>query len=693
LINQGLICRCDLVFLARQKRSMKKTIIALISLLLFAETIEAQPTRFLVKFKHKGGTPFTIANPTAYLSQRAIDRRTRYGIAIDSTDLPVNPSFVAQIAAIPGVTVLNVSKWLNQLSIDTTGVNTAVSTISAMPFVESVSVLAAKHSGGSGRLQPDKFFLEEQLVSSEQSQLRVTQTTADFFNYGAASFNEINLHKGQFLHNIGLRGQGMQIAILDGGFFNYQTLDAMDSIIINNQVLGTWDFVSSNTNVNDDHPHGMQCLSIICANIPGVFMGKAPKANFYLYRTEDTGSEFPIEEHNMVCGMERADSTGADIISASLGYFEFDDPSLNYTYANMNGNTTISARGADLAAKKGILFFNAAGNEGNGAWHFIITPSDADSVVAVGAVGTNGVAGNFTSLGPSSDGQVKPEVASVGVGARIQTTSNTVASGNGTSFACPNMAGLGTCLWQGFPEYNNMRIVRALKEAGSRFTNPNDSIGYGIPNMKKAFGALLRDYATSSSTLNVCNVTLNWSTKDVSAMRYEIERKAPGDATFIKIADVAATAGNILLGTRNYQFINTLTNVSSGTIEYRIKQFIDTSAAELAFEYIDTTSINLATACTTTGTGGANPNSEKVSVFPNPSSSVTNLVIETPYAVSQMTIVIHDSKGRLMHQLKTSKGSGKTTIEIPYLKFGKGKYYITVYNDKKVISTEEWIKL
>jgi serine protease AprX len=680
-----------LYFWGCQKQSMKKTVIALLSLLLISETTEAQLTRYLVKFKHKGGTPFTIANPAAYLSQRAIDRRTRYGIAIDSTDLPVTPSFIAQIAAVPGVTILNISKWLNQVSIDTNNIN-AIATINTFPFVQSIIPLAAKVSKKAIVPVEDKFSFEERSITATPQQ-RTTQTTADFFNYGSASFNEINLHKGQFLHNIGLRGQGMQIAVLDGGFFNYQTLDAMDSIIINNQVLGTWDFVSGNTNVNDDHPHGMQCLSTIAANIPGVFMGKAPKANFYLYRTEDVASEFPIEEHNMVCGMEKADSTGADIISASLGYFEFDDPSLNYTYANMNGNTTISAKGADLAAKKGILFFNAAGNEGNGAWHFIITPSDADSVVAVGAVGVNGFAGTFTSLGPSSDGQVKPEVASIGVSARIQTTSNTVAGGNGTSFACPNMAGMGTCLWQGFPEYNNMRIIRALKEAGNRFTNPNDSIGYGIPNMRKAFGALLRDYATSSATLNVCNVTMNWSTKDMSAMRYEIERKAPGDIAFVKIADVTATAGNALLGNRNYQFINTLTNVSSGAVEYRIKQFIDTSAAELTFEYIDTATINLTTACTTTGTGGANPNSENVTVFPNPSSSVAYLVVETPYAVPQMTILIHDSKGRLVHQLKTSKGSGKATIEIPYLKFGKGKYYITVYNDKKVLSTEEWINL
>jgi subtilisin family serine protease len=204
----------------------------------------------------------------------------------------------------------------------------------------------------------------------------------DFFNYGAGSLAEINLHKGQFLHNIGLRGQGMVIAILDGGFFNYTTLDAMDSIILNNQVLDTWDFYSNNTTVSDDHPHGMQCLSTIAANIPGQFIGKAPKANFMLYRTEDVNSEYPIEEFNMVCGMERADSAGADVISASLGYSEFDDASFDHTYAQMNGNTTIAAIGADLAAKKGILFVAAAGNEGGTAWHYIMTPADGDSVLS-----------------------------------------------------------------------------------------------------------------------------------------------------------------------------------------------------------------------------------------------------------------------------------------------------------------------
>ena len=461
---------------------MKKIIVVLIgSCFLFAET-QAQFTRYVVKLRNKGGNPFSLSSAIAYLSQRAIDRRTRYGIAIDSTDLPVTPSYITQIAGVANVTVLNISKWHNSVAIQTSDPN-AITTINGLAFVQSVSPIAARTQNTNN----GKLIIADQPYTASQ---RGMQITGDYFNYGSGSLTEINLHKGQFLHNIGLRGQGMIIALLDGGFFSYNTLDAMDSIIINNQIKDTWDFYSKNTTVSDDHPHGMQCLSTIAANIPGTFIGKAPKANFMLYRTEDTNSEYPIEEFNMVCGMERADSAGADVISASLGYSEFDNPTFDHTYADMNGNTTIAAIGADLAAKKGILFLNAAGNEGGATWHYLTTPADGDSVLAVGAVSTSGAVGSFSSYGPSSDGQIKPDVASIGVSAMVQATNNTVVTGSGTSFACPNMAGLSTILWQGFPEVNNMRIVRALREAGSIASTPNDRIGYGIPNLKTAFGTL-----------------------------------------------------------------------------------------------------------------------------------------------------------------------------------------------------------
>jgi len=383
--------------------------------------------------------------------------------------------------------------------------------------------------------------------------------------------------------------------LLDAGFTNFATLKAFDSININNQVLGTWDFVSGNTNVND-HDHGMECLSIIAANIPGQFVGKAPKAKFYLYRTEDAPTEYPIEEHNWSCGAEKADSNGTDVISTSLGYTTFDNAIFDHTYADMNGNTTLCAIAADMAAKKGMLVFAANGNDGGNAWHFLGTPADGDSVVALGAVSSAGVVGAFSSYGPSSDLQIKPDLASVGVGTVIQLPGNTIGNGSGTSFACPNMAGMGTCLWQGFPEFDNIKIIRAMQRAGSIFATPNDRIGYGIPNMKLAFANLLIDFATSTSTNDTCTAIVNWTSKDIRAMKYEIERKLPGQIVYTKVGELNPQAGDSLTN-HTYQFSNTIINSVAGTVSYRIRQIIDTTTATFMAVYIDTTNITIAGSC------------------------------------------------------------------------------------------------
>ena len=649
----------------------------------------AQFTRYIVKFKNKGGTPFTFTTPLSYLSQRAIDRRTKYSVAIDSTDLPVTPAYITQVRNVPNVTVLNVSKWLNAITIQTNSA-AAITTINALPFVQATSGIAAR-TADNGFVSHNKFELEERITDLPQQ--LTEQVSADFFNYGTNSYNEIHLHNGEFLHNIGLRGQGMQIALLDNGFNNYTALKAFDSVNLNGQVLGTWDFVAREQNVSNDGSHGMNCFSTIAANIPGQFIGKAPKAAFWLYQTEDNASEYPIEEFNWVCGGERADSSGADVISTSLGYYDFDNATLNYTYSNMNGNTTISSTGADLAAKKGLMVFAAAGNEGGNAWRFIITPADGDSVVAVGAVTAAGVIGGFSSFGPSSDGQIKPDMASVGVSALVQTTSNTVGTSNGTSFACPNMAGLGTILWQAFPEYNNMKIIRALQQAGSKFTTPDDRVGYGIPNMKLAFANLLVDYATSSSTVTGCRVSINWASKDIAAMKYEIERKAPGETVYTKIGQMNPAAG-VLLANRNYQFNNDLTSGTAGNFSYRIRQIIDTAAASFYAVYIDTTNISISTACIVTGTTNPNPTKELVMVQPNPvSGNTVSLVVETPYAVNNMPIAVYDAKGRLVMQLKETKVSGRKLIDLNISRLAKGKYYINVFNGQKTIGIAELLKL
>lgn len=558
-----------------------KYILPLSIFLLLGCSANAQFSRYIIKLKDKGTNPYSISNPIQYLTQRSIDRRTRYNIIIDSTDLPITPRYVDSIRLAGAVTILNTSKWLNQVAIQTNDVAALVK-ISSFPFVASSNPIAALNQPNAKLLNKKLDTVVNDIIPSGNSSQLIT---ADYYNYGQ-SYGQVHIHNGEFLHNRGFRGDGMQMAMLDAGFYHYLTLPTFDSIRTNNQILGTWDFVAGNASVNEDNSHGMNCLSTIAANMPGVFMGTAPKTSFYLYRTEDVNSEYPIEEQNWVAGMERSDSLGVDITSTSLGYYNFDNPVFNYTYANLDGNTTISAKGADLAAHKGILCVIAAGNEGNSAWHYIITPSDADSVMAVGAVNTAGIVGGFSSYGPSSDGQVKPSVAAVGVGAVVANPNTGLPSfGNGTSFACPNMAGLTTCLWQAFPEINNMGIINALQQSANRASNPNDRIGYGIPDMKKAFVLLIKQLYSQQSSVSNCTANIQLTTKTDSAISIVIERKLPSELNYTVI-NVSNSTGSFK--SRNFLVTDNLSPFTSSGIKYRFRMDI---AADTSF-YLDSMTIN-----------------------------------------------------------------------------------------------------
>ncbi len=643
-----------------------------------------QFSRYIIRLKHKGGSTFSLANPSAFLSPRALSKRSRHNIPVDSLDLPVSTTQLNQLTAIPNLTLLNQSKWLNAVTIQTTDPN-VINVVNALPFVQSVTGLAARTTAEPGK---NKFEAEEQVMIEPSPQ----RTQGDYFNYGTASGNEIRLHQGDFLHNIGLRGQGMHIALLDGGFYNYTTLKAFDSINANNQVLSTWDFVARNNSVTEDHPHGMQCLSTIAANIPGQFIGKAPKASFHLYRTEDVATEYPIEEFNWVCGAERADSAGADLISSSVGYYDFDNPIFNYTYAQMNGNTTMSAIGADIGAKKGLLILNSAGNEGGNGWKYIITPADADSILCVGAVNTAGVVGSFSSYGPSADGQIKPDLVSVGVAALVQSSGNNIATANGTSFSCPNMAGLAACLWQGFPEVNNLRIIRVLRESSDRFNNPNDRSGYGIPNMKTAFGKLLIEYATGSASRSNCQVTIQWNSKDIGAMRYEIEQKGSGETNFSKIGELAAKPGT-LLSNQSYQFAHSLATATPGGIQFRIRQIIDTATATFTALYIDTLNLNLPPNCNSSG--GTNPTGKLIAYLaPNPAAQgPTFLVIENPEALGSIRIDWFDLHGSRVKTMNVDKQTGKQSFLLPGEGLPYGQYQLRLSRNNEWIHTLRWMHL
>lgn len=648
--------------------------LCLLVLISIAQTGEAQSTRYVIKFKNKATNPYSLSNPSVYLSSRAIERRTKYTVAIDSTDLPVTPRYVDSIRLAGAVTILNVSKWLNAVTIQTTDA-AALAKINSFSFVQNASPVAARMAAGNRNKFPEGHI-------QQPASLRETDIASDFFNYGS-SYAQVHIHNGEFLHNIGLRGEGMQIGMLDGGFQNYLTLRAFDSVRANGQILGTWDFVAREASVNEDHPHGMQCLSTIAANIPGQFVGTAPKASFYLFRSEDVSSEYPIEEFNWVCAAERVDGAGGDLISSSLGYNLFDNAAFNHSYADMNGHTTMAAIGADLAAKKGILVVNSAGNEGANSWGKIITPADGDSVMAVGAVNAAGTPAGFTSRGPSSDGRVKPDVASVGVATVVQLQNNTIGANNGTSFSAPNLAGLTACLWQGFREVNNMTIINALRRSASRASNPNDTIGYGIPDVKKAVMILLKDLATSDVSVANCKATIHWSSKDISGMKYEIERAVAGQTGFTKVGEVTVTGNSF--SKQGYEYIDDLADVPKGTVSYRIRQIIDTAATGFSAGYIDTASAIVNSSCLSGSTG--------ITLAPNPSYGVLSIKVNTPTAVPNLRIRIFNSSGQLVIELKRSKAEGIGFFDAPVFNLASGKYYVSVYDDKKLIETKELIKL
>ncbi len=459
----------------------------IIVLTLITLNSSAQFKKYIVRFKDKSGTPFAINNPSAFLSSKAILRRTKQNISIDETDLPITPRYIDSVRLAGNVTILNKSKWLNQVCIQTTD-SVALLKISKMPFVITAQALMQP-----ARIEApahNKFNEETNSIDGAQS----VSNVLGFYNYGN-SFAQVHIHEGEYLHDKGFHGEGMSIAILDAGFYHYLSLPAFDSVNINNQVKETYNFVTNASSVNEDFYHGMECFSIMAANLPGQLVGTSPKANYYLYVSEDVSSESPVEEQNWAAAAERADSIGIDVISTSLGYNQFDNAIFNHTYADLNGHTTLIAKAARFAAKKGMIVVAAAGNEGANSWHYITTPADADSILAVGAVDASGNVASFSSYGPSSDGRVKPEIASVGKGTALVSPGGSIVYGNGTSFATPNVAGLITCLWQAFPDFTNMEIIKSVEKSSSIYNAPNDRIGYGIPNFRIAFDDLAQQRA------------------------------------------------------------------------------------------------------------------------------------------------------------------------------------------------------
>jgi hypothetical protein len=445
---------------------------------LSAAPVAAQGTvrRHLIYFRDKAGTPFSVAQPQAFLSVRALARRTRQNIAILPRDLPVNPAYVTQVRGVAGSPqVLYTSRWFNAAVVSCDSVT--LTRITALASVRSAATLNRTFR------QPAPFTPPVQVPEP------AARTTATRAQYGPAYRQ--NLQIGALaMHDAGFRGEGMAIAVFDAGFPGVNQISALQPIFADNRMAGTRNFVDGGTSVYTRNSHGTNCLSAIGGNQSGFYIGTAPKATFHLCITEDVYSEHPVEEANWLAAAEYADSSGVDVISSSLGYTTFDVPSISYTYADMNGRTSISTRAATVAARVGMVVVSAAGNEGDDPWHYISAPADADSIVSVGAVDSLGNHAYFSSYGPTSDGRIKPTLSSMGLSAAVLAPNGTAFRGSGTSYACPILAGMVAGFWQANPTLTAQQVILALRSTASQATNPDNSLGYGIPNFVTAYNTL-----------------------------------------------------------------------------------------------------------------------------------------------------------------------------------------------------------
>ncbi len=428
---------------------------------------------YWVGFTDKENSPWSLSEPEEYLSQRAIERRERQHVEIDSLDLPVNPSYISQVLR-PGVTLVHSSKWLNGITVGSE-ISSFAEDVAQLPFVREVQLT---------KRNIDRPSLVSKFI---EPHFKSGIVLIDSLLYGESSHQvfQINAH---FLHNQNYKGQGMHIAVLDAGFYGVDEFAAFDSLWAEGRILGTRDFVEGDDYVFDGHFHGMSVLSAMAGNVPGKLLGTAPKASYWLLRSEDVMSEFLIEEDNWVAAAEFADSAGVDVINSSLGYSTFDDPEMNHTYEDMDGQTTRVTRGANIAASRGMLVVASAGNEGrpSNTWKYIIAPSDGEKVIAVGAVNKEGIPAPFTSYGPASDGDVKPNVSAVGWNTILQRSNGEIGTGNGTSYSSPVMAGAAAALWQANEQATADRVKAAIEQSAHLFPASDSLLGYGIPDLKIA---------------------------------------------------------------------------------------------------------------------------------------------------------------------------------------------------------------
>jgi hypothetical protein len=443
-----------------------KPLILIILFLVFNSEAIAQVNRYVVYFRDKLNTPFFIEEPEAFLSSRAIERRERQNISIKEDDLPVNPQYISGVRDL-GTSVYFKSKWFNAILIEAT--EEQLEDILQLPYVLKLDYVApgslpSVRAGRSSRPSISKTNKRTSNTSAFQNQLLGVD----------------------IMHEAGFRGEEILIGIFDGGFLNADVLPFFEHLFNEDKINYTYDYVRNGSDVYGYNRHGTEVFSNIGAFQVGELEGTAYNANFILSITEDDATEFRVEEYNWIFAAEAADSVGVDIINSSLGYNTFNDTSMNYTYEDVNGQTAVISRASAIAVEKGIFLVSSAGNEGNKAWRYLTAPADAFGTLAVGAVNSNLEVASFSSVGPTFDGRVKPDVVALGTSVVVGKIDGSIGFNNGTSFSSPLVTGLVAGIWQANRNLTVPQLLEKVRESGSNFETPNNEIGYGIPNFVRA---------------------------------------------------------------------------------------------------------------------------------------------------------------------------------------------------------------
>ncbi len=435
---------------------------------MFAIGTIAQTTdslKYRIYLRDKAMTHFSLDHPEEFLSKKAIERRRRQQLPIDSTDLPVCADYIAQIQRF-NVPIVAKGKWDNFVTISCSD-SLVLDSIAKFSFVKGMEKVW---------IAP-KYTIYPPQRDSIKNQTFLTDSI-----YGKAQ-KQISQINGVNLHHKGYKGSGMTIAVIDAGFHNMDRIAAMRNL----KIVGTKDFVNSNSDIFAEESHGLGVLSCMAMNIPYLMVGTAPEASYWLLRSEDESSEHLVEQDYWAAAVEFADSVGVDVINSSLGYYNFDDKTKNYQLHHLDGKYSLISRQASKIADKGMVMVCSAGNSGAGSWKKITPPADAENIIAVGAVDKKGVLAPFSSIGNTVDNRIKPDVVAYGFQTTIMDKDGSLTTANGTSFASPIICGMVACLWQALPHLTAKQIIDLVRSVGNCSEYPNNIYGYGLPDIWKAY--------------------------------------------------------------------------------------------------------------------------------------------------------------------------------------------------------------